>query len=351
MKIAFLSFYSGDVARGVETFVHELANRLAGYGNKVTVFQHGGKLPNSNYQTVTIKTQVDWTKHDSYLPFLRYFSMRIKYFSKKVLENIDADTDIVFPTNGQWQSFMCSLWAKRNHKKIVISGQSGPGFDDRINLLFFPDAFTALSEYQKEWAKGANPFVNVVKISNGVDLQKFSNNMQIDFHLPGPIILNVAALVDWKRQSLAIRAVAELSKGSLVLVGKGRDEKRLTDLGNKLLPGRFKVMGFEYKDMPKVYAGAGIFTFPTVPWESFGIAMVEAMASGLPVVATDDPIRREIVGDAGLLVDPTDADKYAAALQKALETKWGDKPRKQAEKFSWDNIAEEYEKLFKTLKK
>ncbi len=98
-----------------------------------------------------------------------------------------------------------------------------------------------------------------------------------------------------------------------------------------------------------MYRSADLFTFSTVPWESFGIVLVEAMASGLPVVATDDPIRREIVGDAGLFVDPIDTDAYAAAIQKALDTDWGNKPRLQAEKFSWDKIAKQYETLFNSL--
>jgi glycosyltransferase involved in cell wall biosynthesis len=102
--------------------------------------------------------------------------------------------------------------------------------------------------------------------------------------------------------------------------------------------------------MPRVYGAADIFTYPTVPWESFGIVLVEAMASGLPVVATDDPIRREIVGDAGLFDDPLNTKVYAKALRKALAKDWGDKPRKQAEKFSWDKIADQYHKLFDELK-
>ena len=44
MKIAFLSFYSGVVYRGVETFVHELANRLHNSGHNITVYQFGAKL-------------------------------------------------------------------------------------------------------------------------------------------------------------------------------------------------------------------------------------------------------------------------------------------------------------------
>jgi len=77
--------------------------------------------------------------------------------------------------------------------------------------------------------------------------------------------------------------------------------------------------------------------------------LVEAMASGLPVVATDDQIRKEVVGEAGILVDPTNTESYSNALQRVLDTRWGDKPRKQAEKFSWDKIADQYEELFKTL--
>ena len=101
--------------------------------------------------------------------------------------------------------------------------------------------------------------------------------------------------------------------------------------------------------MPAVYAAADLFTFPTVPYESFGIALVEAMASGLPVVATDDPIRREIVGVAGLFVDPADTGAYAAALQKALKINWSKKPRIRAQQYSWSKIASDYDRLFRKL--
>ena len=81
------------------------------------------------------------------------------------------------------------------------------------------------------------------------------------------------------------------------------------------------------------------------PWEAFGIVYVEAMASGLPVVATDDENRREIIGDAGLFVDPENIEEYAQTLGKALKTDFGEKPRQQAKKFSWDKIASQYEQI------
>ena len=188
-----------------------------------------------------------------------------------------------------------------------------------------------------------NQIVELFRVAKG---KKIRN----PYDRENPIMTSVwDAFDEWKRLDLVIRAVARLKRESLLLVGKGRDEKKLRSLGTKLLGKRFKIMSFPHSEMPKVYAASDLFTYATVPWESFGIVLVEAMGSGLPVVATDDPIRREIVGDAGFFVDPRDTDAYAKALREALDKNWGDIPRKQAEKFDWDEIAIEYEKLFKSL--
>jgi len=349
VKIAFLSFYSGDVYRGVETYVHELNNRLVDLNFDVSIYQHGTRLPDSKYKTITVDVPIDWSKKSSYLPFVNYFGLRVKDFTLKVLNKIDKETDIIFPTNGQWESLLCSIWAKKHKKKIIIPGQSGLGLDDRINLWTFPNKFIALTNAQKKWANSANPYVKSCIIPNGVDLKKFNPNIKpLKINLPKPIILCVAAFDYWKRQDLAIKAVARTG-GSLLLVGRGTEEKKLQKLADQLLPGRFKIMGFPHDKMPGVYPACDIFTYPTVPWESFGIVMVEAMASGLPIVATDDPIRKEIVGEAGLFVEPNNTNEYAKRLEKALKLKWGSKPRKQAEKFSWDDIAKKYKELFENL--
>jgi glycosyltransferase involved in cell wall biosynthesis len=137
----------------------------------------------------------------------------------------------------------------------------------------------------------------------------------------------------------------------VLLAGEGEGKDFLEKIGKELLGERFLIKSFKYNEMPKVYASCDLFSFPTWKVESFGIVMVEAMASGLPVVASDDPIRREIVGNAGILVDPTNIDEYALALKKALDTDWGDRPQKQAEKFSWDDIAKKYDELFQNLVK
>lgn len=352
MKIAFLSFYSGEVYRGVETFVNELANRLVDFGHDITVYQNGPKVYDSKYKVISMGLSYDGSRKNWYIPYVNYHVLKVKSFTKKVLRRIDRETDIVFATNGQWQSLLCRAWTLLRGKKLVISGQSGPGLDDRLNVLTFPNVFVTLTDFQKNWARRANPFIKVEKIPNGVDLEKFSSGIKpIETNLSRPIVLCAAAFDSWKRLPLAIKAVSKLKSGSLLLVGKGEQEERLRVMCEKLLPGRFKISAFPHSEMPRVFASCDVFTYPTAPWESFGIVLAEAMASGLPVVVTKDPIREEIIGDAGILVDPRDTEAYAKALQEALNRNWGDAPRRQAEKFDWDKIAAAYEGILQSWTK
>jgi glycosyltransferase involved in cell wall biosynthesis len=233
---------------------------------------------------------------------------------------------------------------------MVISGQSGMGWDDRNNLWSFPNAFIALSSTAKIWAKKVNPFVEIEYLPNGVDLQKFTpKGRKYKTKLNSPIILCVGALAPEKRIDLVIKAVSKLKDTSLLIVGDGDGKEKLKALGKKLLGNRFELIKVSYDEMPKIYRTANVFTLVPAHSEAFGIVYVEAMASGLPIVAIDDKQRREIIGDAGILVDPENINAYAEALKKTLDINWKDKPRKQAEKFSWDKIAEGYEALFYQL--
>lgn len=303
MRIAIINKYQGKVYRGAETFATELVKNLSG--------MHDIEILNA--PTIVLKK---------------------KY-------------DIIIPVNGRGQAFFIRLISWLKGAKVIISGQSGAGLDDRLNLYSFPDVFVGLTNYQSSWAKKINPFVRVETIPNGVDLSLFSPKKKSTSE---KIILSVGAFTRDKRHDLTIKAVSKIPNAKLIIVGGGGDGRsEIEQLGRGLLGTRFETKSVTHDKMPEIYKNADIFAFPTVPWESFGIAMVEAMASGLPVVATDDPIRREIVGDAGLLVDPKDPDSYAQALNKALKKDWGELPRTQAEKFSWTEIAKKYEKIFQSL--
>lgn len=356
MKIAFLSFYSGHISRGSETYVYELATRL-GKTNEVTVFQSGPKFGHGNYELIRIDTRIDWKEKDMTGTvyrrfFIDYWSRLIARFTIKSLLPIwRGKFDVVIPINGGWQPAFVRLITWLQGSKMVVSGQSGMGWDDRNNLWSFPNSFVALSRKSELWAKEANPLAkNICYIPNGVDLAKFKpGGEKYGVKLKKPIILCVGALTRQKRIDLVIKAVAKLNNVSLLVAGDGSNKKALMKVGSELLGSKFKLISVFYDEMPKVYRVADIFTLVPESSEAFGNVYVEAMATNLPVVAVDDEQRREIVGDAGILVAPTDTEAYAKALTETLNKNWGDKPRKQAEKFDWDKIAQDYERLFKSL--
>lgn len=310
MKIAILNKYQNKVFRGAETFVFELGKRLS-----------------KNHQVAIIAN-------------INYFDLlKEKY-------------DIIIPTNGRCQVVITRIISWLTGAKMVVSGQSGMGWDDKVNLYSCPNAFVALSKKALAWAMEVNPKVKSLYIPNGVDLDKFKpSGKAYKTGFKRPVVLCGGAFTSQKRMDLSIKAVAKLPEVSLLMVGGGGELKgELTRYGEKVLgTDRFKILTVPFDKMPEVYRAADVFTLPSRPSESFGNVLVEAMASGLPVVATKDPVRREIVGEAGILADPEDPYAYAKAIKFALQKKWGNAPRKQAEKFSWDSIAEKYDKLFQAL--
>lgn len=357
MKIAFLNIYNGVIDRGAETFVKELATRLS-KNHDVYVAQSGKLRGNEKYRVIEAPVNWNWGNKSGVGSlrakfYLDYWSREVAYFTLKLLPRLFKEKfDIVIPVNGGWQPAFVRLITGLYGGKMIISGQSGIGWDDLNNLWSFPDYFVALSSYARDWAKTHNPFVKIKYIPNGVDQNKFSKDgKELKVNLKKPIILCVGALIPSKRVDLTIKAVAKLRDVSLLVVGDGDLKKQIQNLGEKLLGTRFKLLKLPFEKMPEVYRSANLFTIASEKYYSFEIVLVEAMASGVPVVANKDEIREEIVGNAGILVDPRDLRAYSVALEIALKNKWGKKPMKQAMKFNWDKIGESYEKVFKEITK
>jgi len=235
-----------------------------------------------------------------------------------------------------------------------VAGQSGIGWDDRWNLLMKPDVFIALTDRQLEWAKNATVWKTqkFVKISNGVDIKEFNQKVSsVKIKLSKPIVITVAASIKSKRVEQAIVAISRLDNVSLLLLGSGYLDNQIDNLAKKLLPNRFVHLSVSHQEISRYYKSADVFTLCSDSSEAFGIVYLEAMASGLPCVATDDQSRREIVGDAGIYVkNPDDSTEYAAAIQKALSTDWGNKPITRAKQFAWEKITKEYLLVLSKLK-
>lgn len=307
MKIVFLNKYQNVNKRGAEVFVSELSKRLA-KKHQVDVFS--GKKADSLNEVLAGKYQ------------------------------------IVIPINGRMQSLKMSLGRLLGGYKILITGHSGKGWDDILNILVKPDIFVALTDDLAKWTKKYAWGAKVIKIPNGVDLDNFNpEGEKIKINLPRPIILSVGALVWYKGHEKVIDAVSKLGVGSVLIAGEGPLKNELRKRAEEKLKGKFLISSFKNEDMPKVYRACDLFTLPSWDREAFGIVYLEALASGLGVIAPDDLSRREIINDGGILVNVDDLASYADTLKKALSIDWKKKARLQAEKFSWDEISKKYEDI------
>jgi phosphatidylinositol alpha-mannosyltransferase len=110
------------------------------------------------------------------------------------------------------------------------------------------------------------------------------------------------------------------------------------------------------EERPKYYATCDVYCAPSIGFESFGIVLLEAMATSKPVVASDIPGYRTILEDGkqGYLAPPRDYEAIAQSIVKILRDpqlakKMGEEGRKKALKYSWENIAQQVEAYYEEL--
>jgi glycosyltransferase involved in cell wall biosynthesis len=133
---------------------------------------------------------------------------------------------------------------------------------------------------------------------------------------------NVGWLLDAYERLLALQGTSTAGPvPSLVLAGKATPEARpwLDRIARPPLAGSVRYIGYvDPADRQALYQGARVLVQPSFE-EGFGIPPLEAMALGVPVVAANRGAVPEVVGDAGLLVNETDAQALAAALARMID--------------------------------
>ena len=179
--------------------------------------------------------------------------------------------------------------------------------------------------------------------------------------LPERFVLYQGTLQPRKNVETLVRAYALLrSQGNddhiLVLAGpRGWQHEPIFDLIRQLgLEGAVMFPGFvPDDDLPLWYSSATVFAFPS-RYEGFGLPLLEAMACGTPVVSSNASSLPEVVGDAGLLVDPSDAEGLSGSLRRllddeALRSSLSAAGRARAQTFSWRRTASETVQVYREV--
>ena len=174
---------------------------------------------------------------------------------------------------------------------------------------------------------------------------------------PRPLIVAAGRLAGVKNYPLLLAAVADLNATSPVhlwILGEGAEREHLEQIAEKPpLAGRVKFLGFQAN--PWALMAQGDVFVLTSKYEGFGNVLIEAMACGIPVIATRSPGTVEIIADEvnGLLVTH-DPHAVAAAItrilnDRALRSRLVAQGRRDMERYALPRVAERYDRLFQEM--
>lgn len=271
-----------------------------------------------------------------------------------------------FPTG--WLSYRCS---RKLPYIISLRGSDVPGEHARLKLDYkiLAPAFRAIwkkaavlvanSQGLKNRALKFMPSAEIDVIPNGVDSERFSPSKAATAQQTIRL-LTVGRLSVTKRVEILIDAVEILqSQGCQVcfkIVGGGQIRQKLKQIvKEKNLDNIIEITGrIDAEDMPDVYRQSDIFISAS-KLEGMSNAMLEAMASGLPIIAARCEGTEELIAENGLVIENANAEEIAGAVRKLIEdpqlrNKMSIAARKQAEQFTWGRIAEKYLNIYERVK-
>jgi glycogen(starch) synthase len=198
-------------------------------------------------------------------------------------------------------------------------------------------------------ARDGVPTARLHLVPSGFEPDLFESEQADAFpDVPQPRVGYLGRLARQKRPDLLLHAFARMAQPAhLVVVGDGPDAARVRRLAARS-PARDRIVrrGFvPHAQVPAVLASLDVLVLPSA-YEELGSVLIEAMAAGLPVVATRVGGIPEVVadGETGLLVPPGDAPALAAAVDRlladpALAKRLGASARSRAAAWSWPELA------------
>lgn len=213
------------------------------------------------------------------------------------------------------------------------------------------------------------PLEKIEVIYNGVDLTQYHpsypeekiEKVKSNYHITGDYLLYLGTLEPRKNLEILIEAyrlLRERMPEAPLLVLAGKKGWMYEGIFKKV-----KVYGLERNilfpgyvaetDVPALLSGARVFVFPS-RYEGFGIPPLEAMACGIPVIVSDTSSLPEVVGDAGLLTPPENAEKLAEQMEhlitdKTLRERCIRAGLVRVQEFTWQKSARQLVKIYRKL--
>ena len=362
MRIALYNLTTTTKFGGVESFVWDLGRELARRGHAVTIIGGVGKRRELAPGVRVLMFPFIERYRFQALPLLRRAYAEAKLLERLSLaiaalpELIAGGYDIIHIQKPY--DLGPALLARRFGGARVVLGCHGEDFYPGDTLLApHVDAAVSCSRFNARTVAARYGFEPTV-VFNGIDTNLFRptapdpNIVRTD---GTPLLLWVGRLQPWKGVDIALRALQEIPRAHLMIVGDGETRADLERLAQELgLAERVRFLGALPRErLPSIYAAADLLLATSFASETFGIGLVEAQACGLPVVASRFGGFPEVIdeGRTGLLVPPRDPVALAAAVRSLLD----DPARRHAlaaaapgwaAQFSWSAVVDRIEAVY-----
>ncbi len=256
---------------------------------------------------------------------------------------------------------------------VSLRGADVPGYSERFSLLYIvlrpiircvwkrAAAVIANSSGLKQLALRTNAKQEISIIPNGIDSEHFRPKKEM--RPQGVFIITLGASRVTARKGIQYlieavsRLVAKYPRIRLKILGDGNDRERLEKMVKELkLENHVSFLGRIPRDeTASYYQEASVFVLPSLN-EGMSNAMLEALASGLPIIATDTGGSQELVADGenGFIVEMKSAEDIAEKLEHLisdpeLRRRFGEASRRRAEQMSWKNVAAAYCDLYQKI--
>ena len=243
-------------------------------------------------------------------------------------------------------------------------------------LAFFTDRIICISNQQKDellktYRIGTEKKYEIINL--GFDLEKFMNAKESDGSLRSVLNLKsddilvgiVGRLVSVKNHMMFLKAAERIkktmdldlfSKVKFIIIGDGPERPMLENYVKSVGLERGVIFAGWAKEMEKIYADLDIVAL-TSKNEGTPLSLIEALASSKPVIATNVGGVKDVVGDAAILVETNEEEKFAASLSDLIKSnqkrkEMGLKGRERVvQRFSKENLIKSTEKLYEELLK
>ena len=328
------------------------------------------------------KNQYDILTPDAYLPLVsppnfRYRQIRFSNFKKRYWEQIAPL--LVGPYDLLHFPFDSCVAMKRGKfvttihdvKPLLLSdGKRQWPWKGMFKRYLIPnplekiDHVVTISQCSKRdiMEKLGVPEDRISVIYQGVEFDRFSPKPLVSSGRAEnpPYILCVSGSDPTKNIQSLIHAYSKLpnrilKEFQLVLAGDLERDRRLGETITQLgLENNVVMTGIVSDErLVRLYQDATVFVFPSL-YEGFGLPLLEAMACGCPVISSNRSSIPEVVGDAGILLDPLDIAAMSHAIDRVVtDSNFAEQLRvagiRQAKQFSWDRTARETVQLYQQV--